>query len=674
MRRLYRLSTTLIFVPLVVASGFALGQASAASFTSNSSSRKRVKPLFAATATTSVAIDEPMTERGVNGTLYPAACGGPSHRPSWCSGSDIGAWINAAVSALPAGVVSGPNYSNAGYRVGTIELPNANGMIWSTPVTIGPGTNLVGQGKLSSFSCTASSGDATVSKIVETSGNIVTLTVNSMANFAAGQSAYLRGLSVGTWLNGKTVILSSVTPTALVFNDPAGHGTQALSAETGNASLRATISKIVETWANVVTLTVSPAASTFAVGQDVYLSGLDVGTWLNSQTVIVSSVTGATVTFNDPIAHGAQASATETGNATPSVACLTVDHSASSGQFAHTVLPDNKIENFVLEGNGAAGQSVIKFKDPQGIEVHGVIADGATDAGQACFWLEDINWWTERNTFIDDSSGYNCNIGWRFTSEASTSPHPSFGYNRFLDIKFNTAGAQTAFSFENNSYVYSGTYRITGNKGGVGSIVWFMSGNAAFYENELQLQGEENGSGGYFLELTSSSNQFTYWGNIVWGGGTPNKIAPGAVVTHWLDSDYFTAAPNFFQNPVSWASSYTLPNGYDLNSVRACGSFEVTNPLNGPSVSPSNALLHLQVVCGGTAGRGYVEQIVYQANYTSGIPLVFQRNEDGAQWNPWYTVYNGTAGSANHAACWKAPGLIGYCQGGINPRGSCDCH
>jgi hypothetical protein len=664
---------TVVFLFILLNSVFAFGQVTAIRANSNAiSTRNEDAPPSNPAVTAAIGTNESASPQSVNGIMYPAACGAQHDPPPWCSGSDIGAWINAAVSALPVGAVSGLNLGNAGYRVGTIELPNANGMIWATPVRIGPGTNLIGQGKLSSFTCTVGSGRAAVSNFVETSEGIVTLMMDSSASLSTGQSAYLMGLSVATWLNGRTVLLSSVRGRTLVFKDPISHGATASSPETGVVSLRATITNIDETSGSIVSLKVNPVGI-FSVGQDVYLSGLNIATWLNSQTVVVTSIHGNTISFKDPSLHGTQSLAAETGNTTPSVACLTVDHSASSGQFAHTVIPASKIENFVIQGNGVAGQSIIKFNDAQGVAVHNIVADGATDAGQACFWLEDINWWTERNTFIDDSSGYNCNIGWRFTSEASTSPHPSFGYNRFLDIKFNTASSQTAFSIENNSYLYSGTYRITGNKGGADSIIWFMNGNAAFYENELQFQGEENGSGGYFLDITSRSNQFTYWGNIVWGGGTLNKIAPGATVIHWLDSDYFTAAPNYFQNPVSWASAYTLPPGYDLNSVTKCGNFEVTSPSNGPPVSPASALLHLQVICAGTAGHGYVEQIVYQANYTTGIPLLFERNEDGGKWSSWYTVYNGAAGSTNHATCWKAPGLIGYCSSAVNSKGMCIC-
>lgn len=595
-----------------------------------------------------IGITAPLTVQSVNGVLYPAACGASSP-PSWCSGSDIGGWINAALSALPTGSLAGPNYGNLGYRIGTIELPNANGTIWSTPVRIGPGTNLIGQGKFSLFTCSVSSGSARITNIVETSGSVVSLTV-SAGTFAAGQAAYFSGLTTGTWLNGNTAVLSSVTGTTLTFTDPTGHGSQASLGESGTASLRATISNIVETSGSVVTLTVSPSGI-FSQGQDVYLSGLTVGTWLNSQTVFLSSVAGTTVTFSDPTPHGSQGSASETGDATPSVACLTVDHSSQSGPFQHTVNSNSKIENFAIEGNGAAGQSVIKFKDVQGLEVQSVVADGATDLGTACFWLENVNSWTERDTFVDDSSGYNCNIGWRFTAPAS---HNSFAYNRFLDIKANPVDAtptfpvpQKAFSIEGNSFLANGTYRITVNKGkgGLcpppttpcpGATVWYMSGKAEFYENELQFQGEDNGLGvGNFLDITSGSNHFTYWGDIIWSG-PGNSIASGAVVIHWLDSAYFTQVGSTLHR------SLTVGPGAWQND-QGPGTINVTG---GYYVNGAKALV--------SHGAG-----------AAGSQAIFA--SDGS-------VTSSTAGSPGHVTCWKAIGQIGYCSTAIGTDGTCTCN
>jgi hypothetical protein len=42
----------------------------------------------------------------LNGVLNPASCGS-TNPPTWCSGSDIGAWVNAAIAALPAPVGTG---------------------------------------------------------------------------------------------------------------------------------------------------------------------------------------------------------------------------------------------------------------------------------------------------------------------------------------------------------------------------------------------------------------------------------------------------------------------------------------------------------------------------------------------------------------------------------------
>lgn len=61
---------------------------------------------------------------GLLGMYSPAACGA-SPVPSWCSGSDIGAWTNAAITQLPA--------TPGGSHCGTIYLP-AGSWKQSTPI------------------------------------------------------------------------------------------------------------------------------------------------------------------------------------------------------------------------------------------------------------------------------------------------------------------------------------------------------------------------------------------------------------------------------------------------------------------------------------------------------------------------------------------------------------
>jgi hypothetical protein len=60
-----------------------------------------------------------ITASSLNNVINPLVCGGPNP-PSWCSGSELGAWINAAIQALPGnGQVS--------HGCGIVQLPAAVG-------------------------------------------------------------------------------------------------------------------------------------------------------------------------------------------------------------------------------------------------------------------------------------------------------------------------------------------------------------------------------------------------------------------------------------------------------------------------------------------------------------------------------------------------------------------
>ena len=210
--------------------------------------------------------------------------------------------------------------------------------------------------------------------------------------------------------------------------------------------------------------------------------------------------------------------------------CLLHDESNTTGVYAHTTGVTSVYQGFTITGNGATGQNIFHFKDAVNLTVRDVGADGATAAGSACFLLHDVKYWTERNTFSNVSTLYGCAIGWRFISDADNpyNPHPSFGYNRFLDIKANPNNGQTGFSFENNSYIYAGTYRITVSSDGPGNTIIHMQDGARFYLNELHFMGETSSPVGTLLDITSSSNQFTYYGDFQFTG-LASKFAAGAV-------------------------------------------------------------------------------------------------------------------------------------------------
>jgi hypothetical protein len=67
-------------------------------------------------------------------TLNPGVCGTPG-RPAWCSGSDLGAWINAAIAQLPKISIKFGNGTYA-YPFGTIAIARSSSTVqtFSTPV------------------------------------------------------------------------------------------------------------------------------------------------------------------------------------------------------------------------------------------------------------------------------------------------------------------------------------------------------------------------------------------------------------------------------------------------------------------------------------------------------------------------------------------------------------
>lgn len=78
-----------------------------------------------------------------------------------------------------------------------------------------------------------------------------------------------------------------------------------------------------------------------------------------------------------------------------------------------------------------------------------------------------------------------------------------------------------------------------------------------------------------------------------------------------------------------------LPTGTDLNTITACGMYEGNSFVNGPSVSPSNAWLAVQVVCSGARGTSYRHQIAWQETSTGQAFIWFGRTLDGGTWGAW---------------------------------------
>ncbi len=127
-----------------------------------------------------------------NGAYHPAACGVLVTAPSWCSGSDFGAWFNAAYAAVVTSAVNG-----------TIVI-DPGSYTYSTPIVANnAGTRLAVVGSGASLTFSASSGTAmqfgtNTSGGIAVTGDDFSLTCSASANTAIG-------IQVGTGLNSPAV-------------------------------------------------------------------------------------------------------------------------------------------------------------------------------------------------------------------------------------------------------------------------------------------------------------------------------------------------------------------------------------------------------------------------------------------------------------------------------------
>jgi hypothetical protein len=370
--------------------------------------------------------------------------------------------------------------------------------------------------------------------------------------------------------------------------------------------------------------------------------------------------------------------------------CLLGDASDPDGEYGFTVSTSDYWTGFSITGAGnkIAGQEIIALYDRVNLTVMNVWADGSYSRTGSCIHLRTKNYWTERNTFISVATYYGCKIGWRFTADATNpNPLPSFGYNRFLDIRANPNDVvdptgETAVSIEDNSYFYNSTVRLTVNVdthgGPRNSIVVHLQDTAKFLANELHLSGE--GPAKYLIDLSSSHNAFVYYGQINFANAT-NRFTAGSVVTHYLDDGgNGPAVPITSWNGIESLQPVELPSGTNLDTVSSCGYFTGTNLQNAPSAVGSHHL-RIETICGGNPNT-YRTQIAYQMENTDGKPRVWQRVEDAGKWGAWreqaWTDQQwDSPPKVNHTVCVKIAGppvTLGYCSTQPDGSGACRCN
>ena len=164
-----------------------------------------------------------------------------------------------------------------------------------------------------------------------------------------------------------------------------------------------------------------------------------------------------------------------------------------------------------------------------------------------------------------------------------------------------------------------------------GTIYWHEQDGAELYQSDVHLFGE--GEFERVIDLTSSSNQFLYSGQI-FVGPQPNHIAAGAIFENTVDNG--GVVPN---NPaVSYAAIAAitprpLATGIDLNNLNACGYFGGSGILHTPASIGAN-FVKVQIIC--SSNNSYVTQVAYlMTQSTAQQQRTWQRMEDNGVWGAW---------------------------------------
>ena len=194
----------------------------------NYSAQQNFNAGLTATTVTTGAI----TAASTNTVLWPQACGN-ANPPSWCAGSDVGAWTNAAISSFPLDVNN--------YPQGIIGWWRANQQVWSTKVIVtSPSVSIYGQGSNgTTFNCTASTDCLLVQTspfTISQAGNFSGFTING--NGGASQDGIRVSQTIGAHFSD--IVLNG-------FNGASGTGLWFDNVNTGTWTERNSFDKI---WIN----------------------------------------------------------------------------------------------------------------------------------------------------------------------------------------------------------------------------------------------------------------------------------------------------------------------------------------------------------------------------------------------------------------------------------------
>ncbi len=215
-----------------------------------------------------------------------------------------------------------------------------------------------------------------------------------------------------------------------------------------------------------------------------------------------------------------------------------VFHCSVNGDCLHistspfTVQQAGRFQGFQLVGSGTPNGVGIHLGEIEAATWQDLDIQNFNGAHGVGLWLDNahangkVGTWTERNTFtaihVQDSTTLI-----KFSMESG---NPSFGYNRFLDLRLNPGVGHTAFDVGAGTNVYHCTIRATVNADTSTSVITVepASGSlpAGYFAAELHLFGEGAVTN---LFKTAVGSQFYLYGDsaISWAGDAPPSTLLG---------------------------------------------------------------------------------------------------------------------------------------------------
>lgn len=156
-----------------------------------------------------------------------------------------------------------------------------------------------------------------------------TINQSSVTNTVAG-SALVSNVGAVVFSTANAYTSASCLAQVSVGTNTALNGTQTLTAQAQRAGSPYTITNSIENSSSAVTLNIG--THSIVANDWVYISGLTTETWLNGQTVKVTSVVANTsITFTDLTTHGTQATHSDTGTVACNYVTFALTHANITG-------------------------------------------------------------------------------------------------------------------------------------------------------------------------------------------------------------------------------------------------------------------------------------------------------------------------------------------------------